>query len=57
MDGHIAFTCPITGDRVDHVFDKRDGMPPLVDQYEIVACPACAKIHFIDPQTGKLLGR
>ncbi len=48
------FTCPTTGRRVDHVFDNRDDMP-MVDQYEIVACPSCAKLHFINRQTGKLL--
>jgi hypothetical protein len=54
MDSRAAFTCPITGHRVDHVFDRRDEMP-MVDQYEIVACPSCAKLHFINRQTGKLL--
>jgi hypothetical protein len=54
MDSHTAFTCPITGQRVDHVFDRRDETP-LVDQYEIVACPSCAEVHFINRLTGKLL--
>jgi hypothetical protein len=56
MDSHTAFTCPTSGQRVDHVFDRRDEMPPLVDQYEIVVCPSCAKLLFINLQTRKLLG-
>jgi len=56
MDSHIAFTCLIAGQRVDHMFDKRDEMPLLVDQHEIVVCPSCAKVHFLNRQTGKLLG-
>jgi hypothetical protein len=55
MDSHIAFTCPTTGQRVDHVFDRRNETP-LVDQYEIVVCPSCTKVHFINSLTGKLLG-
>ena len=55
MDGHAAFTCPTTGQRVDHVFDRRDETP-LADQYEIVVCPSYAEVHFINRLTGKLLG-
>jgi hypothetical protein len=56
MDSRIVFTCPRTGQRVDHVFDKRDEMPPLVDQHEVVVCPSCVMVHFINRHTGKLLG-
>ena len=56
MESHAAFTCPTTGQRVDHVFDSRDETPPSVDRYEIVVCPSCSKVHFMNRQTGKLLG-
>jgi hypothetical protein len=56
MESHTTFTCPTTGQRVDHVFDKCEEMPPLLDQHEVVVCPSCAKVHFISRQTGKLLG-
>ncbi len=55
MESHTAFTCPMTGQRVDHVFDRHDETP-LVDQYEMIACQSCGMVHFISLQTGKLLG-
>jgi len=29
---------------------------PMVDQHEIVVCPSGTKVHFMNRQTGKLLG-
>jgi hypothetical protein len=54
MDGSIIFTCPTTSQRVQHWLDKRDEVRP--NDHEMVICPACAKIHFVNRQTGKLLG-
>jgi hypothetical protein len=54
MDGPIIFTCPTTGARVQHWLDKRDQVWP--NDHEMVVCPACAKIHFINRQTGQPLG-
>jgi hypothetical protein len=48
---------PENGERVDRVFDKRDEMQPLVDEHEIIVCPSCGRVHFINQQTGKLLGQ
>jgi hypothetical protein len=39
---------------VQHWLDKRDQARP--NDHEMVVCPACAKIHFVNRQTGKLLG-
>jgi hypothetical protein len=54
MDGPITFNCPTTGDLVQHWLDKRDQAQP--SDHEMVTCPACARIHFVNRQTGKLLG-
>jgi hypothetical protein len=55
MDGPITFNCPTTGELVQHWLDKRD--PSAASDHEMVICPACARIHFVNRQTGKLLGR
>jgi hypothetical protein len=34
--------------------DDDDDMPD--NEYQVVACPACTKIHLINRKTGKLLG-
>ena len=49
----ILFTCPATALRVQHWLD--DG-PDVPEQYEAVVCPACTRLHFLNRQTGKLLG-
>lgn len=54
MDGPIIFTCPTTGQLVQHWLDRRDQALP--NDHEMVVCPACVKIHFVNRQTGKLLG-
>ena len=37
--------------RLDEVDDVRE------DEYEVILCPACARLHFINRKTGKLLGQ
>jgi len=51
----VLFTCPATGLRVQHRLDDPDDAPD--DEHEGVECPACAKFHFINRRTGKVLGQ
>jgi hypothetical protein len=54
MDKPILFKCPSTGLNVQHWL--ADVPEDKKDCYSSVACPACAKLHFIHNSTGKLLG-
>ncbi len=50
---NILFRCPNTGMNVQHFVDesssaKADGA------VAVVHCPACAKIHLVNPATGEL---
>ena len=52
---HVVFVCPETDRNVHHWLDADDEKgPPSEDKYD--ACPACAKLHFVNRKTGKLLG-
>ena len=51
---NILFTCPVTNQNVQH----RIKLAPDHDHnYESVRCLACAGIHFINLETGKVLRR
>ena len=52
MGGHIMFTCPQTGLKVQHWLEDS----PEPDTHSPVVCLACTKTHFIHNSTGKLLG-
>ena len=49
----IIFRCPSTSENVQHLLEDDDSDD---EDYEAVECIACAKIHFINKATGKLLG-
>jgi hypothetical protein len=50
------FTCPETSMMVQHwLGEDDDGVPD--NTYEVVPCPACARLHLINRKTGKLLGQ
>lgn len=49
---HFIFTCPVTKQNVQHRFESLSS-----DRCEAVTCIACDGIHFVDPKTGKVLGR
>ena len=51
----FIFTCPNTKLNVQHSFDDDDADAPETE-YEAMTCPACARLHFINLKTGKLLG-
>ena len=55
MGRPVLFKCPQTGMHVQH------WLPDAVDDepkgsYRQIVCPACAGLHFINYETGKLLG-
>jgi hypothetical protein len=52
--GAFLFTCPTTNLKVQHWLDDND--EATEDDYEAVVCQACAKLHFVNRKTGKLLG-
>ena len=56
MGRHIIFKCPRTGMNVQHWLD---GVSPdkTEEAYKSVNCPACTLAHFINRETGKLLGQ
>jgi hypothetical protein len=54
--GNIVFRCPHTGMHVQHwMAEEVTGETPR-GIYDTVVCNACARIHFINRRTGKLLG-
>lgn len=54
--GNIVFRCPHTGMHVQHwMAEEVTGETPR-GIYDTVICNACARIHFINRRTGKLLG-
>jgi hypothetical protein len=56
----LLFTCPVTRMNVQHKLDEGEHVSESEDvsetEYEVVTCPACARLHFINRKTGKLLG-
>lgn len=51
----LVFTCPVRNQQVQHWIadaDHRTGD----DAYVSVSCQACARLHFLNLKTGKLLG-
>ena len=52
---HFLFRCPSTGLNVQHRWD--DDPDVSENEYEVVPCPACARMHLINRKTGKLLGQ
>ena len=51
----FLFTCPRTNLKVQHWLDDDEDVPET--EYEAVQCQACAKLHLINRETGKLLGQ
>jgi hypothetical protein len=52
---HFVFTCPATLMNVQHLLVDDQGAPD--NEYEGITCLACAKLHFVNRKTGKLLGQ
>jgi uncharacterized protein YbaR (Trm112 family) len=51
----LLFTCPITRMKVQDWLDSDEDTS--ANEYEAITCQACARIHFINRKTGKLLGQ
>jgi hypothetical protein len=51
--GNFLFTCPSTKLNVQHWWDEDDAAAPD-NEYEAVTCKACARLHFINRNTGKV---
>jgi hypothetical protein len=49
----VIFTCPKTDMAVQHWLDENAHK----HEYEIVTCPACTGMHFVNRKTGRLLGQ
>jgi hypothetical protein len=54
-DGPFRFHLPATSMNVQHLSEDDQDAPD--NEYEGIACPACAKVHFVNRKTGKLLGQ
>ncbi|MGX4804859.1 hypothetical protein [Bradyrhizobium guangdongense] len=52
MDRRIIFKCPQTGMNVQHWLTEADG-----NDYQPVTCAACTRVHFINKETGKVMGQ
>jgi hypothetical protein len=54
----ILFQCPNTGLNVQGwIVDDPTAHPEQnLEQYELVTCPACTRIHLVNPKTGEVLG-
>jgi hypothetical protein len=52
--GPLIFKCPKTFNNVQHWLDGEEAPD---HSYETVVCPACARLHFINRKTGRLLGQ
>ena len=54
--GKLLFTCPVTGMTVQHWLDDDDPIKPG-DCYQSIICQSCARLHFVNRKTGRLLGQ
>jgi hypothetical protein len=53
--GNFVFTFPSTNLNVQHWRDDDEDAPD--NEYEVVTCKACARLHLINRKTGKVLGQ
>jgi hypothetical protein len=51
----VVFTCPATLMNVQHSLDDDPDVPE--NEYEVITCLACTKLHLINRKTGKILGQ
>jgi hypothetical protein len=50
------FRCPDTGFRVQDWTSNDDESERAGVVYDVVTCPACGRLHLVDPKTGKMAG-
>jgi hypothetical protein len=51
----VVFTCPATLLKVQHSLDDDPDVPE--NEYEVITCLACTKLHLINRKTGQILGQ
>jgi hypothetical protein len=51
----FVFRCPTAGVDVQHWTDREEATS--ADKYETILCPACAELHFMNFETGRVLGQ
>jgi len=51
----FVFRCPNTGLNVQG-WVAENPSEPKSEAYEAVTCTACARVHLVEPRTGKILG-
>jgi hypothetical protein len=51
----VIFRCPATSMNVQHWLDDDQDVPE--NEYEVITCLACTKLHLINRKTGKILGQ
>ena len=51
----FLYRCPNTGLRVQG-WIANDPTEQDEDSFDAVTCPACGRVHLVNPQTGKVLG-
>ncbi len=52
----LVFKCPTTSLHTQHWLDDEDD-DSANEAYESITCPACAKLHFVNRKSRKLLGQ
>jgi len=52
----VLFKCPTTGQNVQWSVEETSSEKGPAVTYTSIHCPACMRLHFMDPSTGKLLG-
>lgn len=52
---HVLYQCPRTGMKVQ-TWLADDPESPAQASFELLHCPACSQMHFVNRRTGNLLG-
>lgn len=52
----VLFKCPTTGQHVQWSAEETSTERGPSVTYKSIHCPACTRLHFMNPSTGKLLG-
>jgi hypothetical protein len=54
---NFIFRCPRTGYNVQgYVADEVEDVSDDADTYESVTCPACGRVHLVNPKNGRVIG-
>ena len=52
----FVYRCPNTGLNVQGWLESEPAADREADLYEAVTCTACARVHLVNPRTGRLSG-